>query len=241
MVRFVASLYPEDPILKCLRHKDNPGAAYVELRSKEELKNLLVLNGVLRPSGGTKLFWKQLATEQATAAWKGKEAAKVETRHLSGQLADASAKLDKAQKANSNEKETQPIRLCEQLANANAKIVKAQKAAENEREAETNRLVKKLAKTEQQLNAVHESWQEQQQQLLDHQEHFTDLKARLADFERRFQHVTQSLVVQTTELANERQAKRELEADLAEQHQMYKKAKRKLAAKYVKPEVNFDV
>jgi hypothetical protein len=52
MTRFGALLFPGDPILRCQYLHNNKGAgAYVELCSKEEWKNLLLLNDVLQLCG----------------------------------------------------------------------------------------------------------------------------------------------------------------------------------------------
>jgi hypothetical protein len=54
---------------------------------------------------------------------------------------------------------------------------------------------------------VHQSWQEQQQQLLEQQRQMYGMVLKLEDLERRFWNVTELLVLQTNELANERQVK----------------------------------
>jgi hypothetical protein len=162
--------------------------------------------------------------------------------HAEDKLIAAQQAAESAWKAN-----YYTVRLEKQLANANTQIIDAKQTAETamnkqkEAKTETDHLSKQLVTTHYQLDAVHKSWQEQQQQLTDHQEQFTELKARLEDTELRFQDVAESLEVQTTELAGERRAKRELEVALAEHRQMYKRAKRKPAEACIKPEVKCDV
>jgi uncharacterized membrane-anchored protein YhcB (DUF1043 family) len=113
---------------------------------------------------------------------------------------------------------------------------------QKEAKTKTAHLSKQLVTTQHQLDAIHKSWQEQQQQLMDHQEEFTELKkARLEDTGRRFRDVTESMAVQTTKLAVERRAKRQLEVALTKHRQLYRRAKRKPAEACFKQEVKFDV
>jgi ABC-type lipoprotein export system ATPase subunit len=83
--------------------------------------------------------------------------------------------------------------------------------------------------------------------LIDQKQQIVDLEAKVDDTERRFRQVTKSLVVQTTELAEERHAKRNLqaalEAVLRKERKIHKKRRRELeAVAQVKPEdINVDV
>jgi peptidoglycan hydrolase CwlO-like protein len=68
-------------------------------------------------------------------------------------------------------------------------------------------MTSQLTTIQQQLAAVHQSWQDQQQQLTDQKSQQGELTEALEDTETRFRNVTKSLAIQTTELANERQEK----------------------------------
>jgi hypothetical protein len=115
-------------------------------------------------------------------------------------------------------------------------LAEAQKAAEVAKQhnadlhAELQSVTSQLTTTQEQLAAVHQSWQDQQQQLTDQQSQLGELTEALEDTETRFRNVTESLAVQTTELANERQEKRKLSQVLDEERKLHKGTKRKLQA-----------
>jgi hypothetical protein len=188
-----------------------------------------------------------------------KAAAEAEkTRHSKELCSKVCGKLVEAKKAAktaTSEKEAaeaESTRLSKELSNANAMLVAAEKAgaasttAEAEAKAETLHVSKQLATTQLQLDAVHQSWQEQAQQLMDHEQkiaelmdqqlQFAETKARLDDNERRFREVTKSLALQTTELAEERHAQLEWQAALTKERKLHKKTKRTLQSAHIKSE-----
>jgi hypothetical protein len=69
----------------------------------------------------------------------------------------------------------------------------------------------------------------------------TERTKRLEDTERRYRDVTESLSIQTTELAKERRDKRASDQVLAVERKLHKETKKKLKAfKSVKSENTFD-
>ena len=68
-----------------------------------------------------------------------------------------------------------------------------------------------------QLDDVHQSWQQQEQDIVDQKQTIAQLLDKLEDAQQRFHSVTESLTLQTNELANAQKQKRQLEQQLQEQ------------------------
>jgi hypothetical protein len=141
--------------------------------------------------------------------------------------------------------EQQPIDLIADATDAKTQTKEASetsKKGDADQIAEVVRLTTELTTTQQQVAAVHQSWQEQHQQLMEQQRQMNEMALKLEDSERRFWNVTESLALQTNELANERQMKRKLEEALSKERDRHKETKRKARGfASLKSESNCDV
>ena len=103
--------------------------------------------------------------------------------------------------------------------------------------AQLQQATHQLSVTQGQLDAVHTSWQEQHQEIVDCREANEKLSKQLEDVEQRYRGVTESLALQTTELINERKEKRAFEEKLIAERQEHKEIKKQFnSIKVVKSE-----
>lgn len=132
----------------------------------------------------------------------------------------------------------------EELTAANQALALVAEKEKSNMQGELLGLSSQLVMTQQQLADVHKSWQEQQQQIIDLQAESGEAKAKLEGTERRYRDVTESLSIQTNELAKERRYKRELEETLNAERKEMEEEKKKWSNNqqvYVKPESAPDV
>jgi hypothetical protein len=203
---------------------------------------------------------QELMLLQEVATWKKennrlkKEFSKLARKYVSlkkhcGQVMEENEQLFKGnQEMEEGFQETsgtadQPIYLDDEP-KVHIELVKAKQAIETaanenaELQAELLRVSGQLVTTQQEFADVQKNWHEQQQ-MMEQQKQIVKLNTKLEDTDRRFRDVAESLVVQTSESANERKQQRESGCLLQSRGELLKDTKNFQDSQIVKEETGF--